>query len=167
MRRTLLTQLSDAPEAFSLLQFTYLHADTVPRADLVAYVTWTQSGRKAAHGGVTMWFANTSNTNMANKQELIHFLEQHVFNPILKASADRYSEADQHRLRDVQDRTKSEKERFHRYSSAREVIDNYNSDLHSSTAKRVNRELEKLKLPTLPSVKDDFLKLAGEKHNHK
>jgi hypothetical protein len=104
---------------------------------------------------------------MANKQELIHFLEEHVFNPILNASPDRYSEADQHKLKDVQDRTKSEKERFHRYSSAREVIDNYNSDLHSSTAKRVNRELEKLNLPTLPSVKDDFLKLAGAEHNHR
>jgi hypothetical protein len=65
-------------------------------------------------------------------------------------------------LKDVQDRTKSEQQRFHGYKSAREVIDNYKSDLHSSTAKRVNRELEKLKLPTLPSVKDQSLKLAGD-----
>jgi hypothetical protein len=85
---------------------------------------------------------------MANKQELIHFLDQHVFNPILHVSPDRYSGADQRKLKDVQDRTKSEKERFHRYSSAREVIDNYKSDLHSSAAKRVNSDLEKLKLPT-------------------
>jgi hypothetical protein len=99
---------------------------------------------------------------MANKQKLLHFLDQHVFNPILRASADRYSDADQRKLKDVQDRTKSEQERFRGYQSAREVIDNYKSDLHSSTAKRVNSELEKLKLPTLPSVKDDFLKLAGE-----
>lgn len=103
---------------------------------------------------------------MANKQELIRFLERHVFNPILHASPDRYSEADRRKLKDVQDRTKSEQERFHEYSSAREVIDNYKSDLHSSTAKRVNSELEKLRLPTLPSVKDDFLKLAGDQPNH-
>lgn len=100
---------------------------------------------------------------MANKQELLHFLDQHVFDPILRASPDRYSEADQRKLKDVQDRTKSEKERFRTYSSAREIIDNFKSDLHSSTAKRVNSELEKLKLPTLPSVKDEFLKFAGEK----
>lgn len=99
---------------------------------------------------------------MANKQELLHFLDQHVFNPILKASPGGDSDADQRKLKDVQDRTRSERERFHHYSSAREIIDNYKSDLHSKTAHRVNRELEALKLPTLPSVKDEFLKLAGE-----
>src|SRR5579863_6802391 len=97
---------------------------------------------------------------MANKQELLHFLDQRVYDPMLHASPNRYSEADQRKLKDVQDRTKSEKERFRTYSSAKEIVDNYKSDLHSSTAKRVNSELEKLKLPTLPSVKDDFLRPA-------
>lgn len=100
---------------------------------------------------------------MANKQELLHFLDQHVFNPILKASPDRYSQADQKKLKDVQDRTQSEKERFHRYSSAREILANYKSDLHSPTARRVNSELEKLRLPSLPSVEDAFVKLAAGK----
>ena len=99
---------------------------------------------------------------MANKSELLRFLDERVFDPILKASPDRYREADQKKLQDVQDRTRSEKDRFHHYGSARDIIDNYKSDLHSSTAKRVNSELEKLKLPTLPSVEDDFLKLAGD-----
>jgi len=99
---------------------------------------------------------------MANKQELIHFLDRKVFDPILHASPDRYSDADQKKLKDVQDRTKSEKERFRTYSSAQDVIDNYKSDLHSSTAKRVNAELDKLGLPTLPSVKDEFLKMAED-----
>lgn len=99
---------------------------------------------------------------MANKRELLHFLDQHVFNPILKASSGGHSGGDERKLKDVQERTRSERERFHHYSSAREIIDNYKSDLHSKTAKRVNRELEALKLPTLPSVKEDFLKLAGD-----
>ena len=89
-------------------------------------------------------------------------MDEHVFNPILKAPPDGYSDPQKRSLKDVQDRTRSGKDRFHHYSSAREIIDNYKSDLHSSTAKRVNRELEELKLPTLPSVKDDFLKVAGE-----
>ena len=93
---------------------------------------------------------------MANKSELLKFLDERVFNPILKTSPDQYSEADQKKLKDVQDRTRSEKDRFHHYGSAKDIIDNYKSDLHSSTAKRVNSELEKLKLPTLPSVEDDF-----------
>jgi hypothetical protein len=99
---------------------------------------------------------------MPNKQELLHFLDQHVFNPILKATDNGRSEADKPKLKDVQDRTRSERERFHHYSSAKEIIDNYKSDLHSKTAHRVNRELEALHLPTLPSVKDEFLKAAGE-----
>lgn len=99
---------------------------------------------------------------MASKQELIDFLDRKVFDPILHASPDRYSEADRKKLKDVQDRTKSEKERFRSYKDAQDVIDNYKSDLHSSTAKRVNAELEHLKLPTLPSVHEEFLKTAGE-----
>ena len=98
---------------------------------------------------------------MANKRDLLRFLDQRVFNPIIKASPDDYGEARKKKLRDVQDRTRSEKNRFHHYSSAREIVDNYKSDLHSSTAKRVNRELDALKLPTLPSVKREFLKAAG------
>lgn len=47
---------------------------------------------------------------MANREELLHFLDQHVFDPILRASADRYSEGDREKLKDVQDRTRSEKE---------------------------------------------------------
>ena|SRR5579884_751113 len=100
---------------------------------------------------------------MANKQELLHFLDGHVFDPILHASPDNYSERDRKKLQDVQDRTRSEKERFHHYASAAEIIENYKRDLHSSTAKRVNKELEELKLPTLPSVEQEFLKTAGER----
>jgi hypothetical protein len=99
---------------------------------------------------------------MANNAELLKDLDQHVFDPILKASPDKYSDADKRKLQDVQERTRSEKERFHHYSSAREITDNYKSDLHSSTAKRVNAELEKLKLATLPSVEQDFLRIAGD-----
>jgi hypothetical protein len=99
---------------------------------------------------------------MANKQELLHFLDQHVFNPILKASQKIHSDKDARKLKDVQDRTRSERERFHHYSSAREIVDNYKSDLHSKTGHRVNQELESLGLPTLPSIKDEFLKLAGD-----
>lgn len=99
---------------------------------------------------------------MANKQELLDFLDKHVFDPILRASADDYSETDKKKLEDVQNRTRSEKERFRNYTNAGEIIENYKRDLHSSTAKRVNSELERLKLPTLPSVKEEFLKAAGE-----
>src|SRR4051794_32629900 len=117
----------------------------------------TEKSRKSSLQGVPI-----SKYAMASKQQLTDFLNRKVFDPILHASPDKYSEADQKKLKDVQDRTKSEKDRFHHYSSAQEVIDNYKNDLHSSTAKRVNSELQQLNLPTLPSVKDEFLKLAGD-----
>ncbi|HZU29261.1 MAG TPA: hypothetical protein VFA04_27310 [Bryobacteraceae bacterium] len=90
-------------------------------------------------------------------------MDQRVFNPILKASGSHYRDGDRKKLEDVQDRTRSEKDRFHHYHSAREIIDNYKSDLHSDTAKRVNSELRRLRLPTLPSVKDEFLRAAGDR----
>lgn len=34
------------------------------------------------------------------------------------------------------------------------------SDLHSETARRINKELKRLKLPRLPDVKDEFLAVA-------
>jgi len=46
---------------------------------------------------------------MAGKQELLHFLDRKVFDPILSASPDRFSCPDQERLTDVQNRTRGEK----------------------------------------------------------
>src|ERR687883_677306 len=98
---------------------------------------------------------------MASKAQLLRFLDSRVFNPILKAKPSDYKESDRKALADVQDATRSEKQRFRGYGSAQDIIDNYKSDLHSDTAKRINSELRRLKLPTLPSVKEEFLELAG------
>lgn len=103
--------------------------------------------------GGSQWRTNENYFGLSTKR---------VFNPIIKASPDHYTTSHRRKLQDVQDRTRSEKDRFHHYSSAREIIDNYKSDLHSSTAQRVNRELQQLKLPTLPSVHDEFLEIAGD-----
>jgi hypothetical protein len=37
------------------------------------------------------------------------------------------------------------------------------SDLHSETAKRINKQLRRLKLPRLPDVKDEFLQIADDR----
>ena len=106
--------------------------------------------------------SNGRSQAMANKQELVTFLESRVFDPILRASAHDYKQADQDKLANVKRRTESERERFHKYPSAGDLVENYKRDLHSDAAKKVNRELDALKLPTLPSVRDEFLKLAGD-----
>lgn len=97
---------------------------------------------------------------MANKQELVHFLDQRVFDPILRAKPDEYSGHDRDMLEHVQKATRTEKDRYHHYGSADDVIQNFKSDLHSSAAKKVDSELSRLKLPCLPDVKDEFLELA-------
>lgn len=99
---------------------------------------------------------------MANKSQLIHFLDQHIFNPILHAKPDGYSRHEQEELKDVQRRTTAEQERFHHYPSAQEVVAMYKDDLSSEKAKPVNAKLKRLKLPILADVKDEFLKLAGD-----
>lgn len=100
---------------------------------------------------------------MANKKQLLQFLDSRVFNPILRAKPRDYRESDRGALADVQESTKSERARFHGYRSAREVRDNYMSDLHSETAKRINKELRRLKLPRLPDIEDEFLALADNR----
>jgi hypothetical protein len=97
---------------------------------------------------------------MANKAELVRFLDQHVFNPILHAKPN--SHGDSKALEDAQRRTEAEKDRFHHYGSADEVVRMYKDDLHSEKAKKVNAELKRLKLPILADVREEFLKLAGE-----
>jgi hypothetical protein len=96
---------------------------------------------------------------MASKQELVHFLDQHVFNPILRAHMDGNFDNE---LEDVQRRTRSEQERYHHYKSAEQVVRMYKDDLSSEKARMVNAELKRLRLPILEDVREEFLKLAGE-----
>jgi hypothetical protein len=99
---------------------------------------------------------------MANKQALVNYLDRKVFDPILHASSENYSAADEKALQDVKRRTKTEKDRYYHYSTAADIRQNYESDLHSEAAKKVNAELKRLNLPHLADVKDEFLALADE-----
>jgi hypothetical protein len=98
---------------------------------------------------------------MANKTELVTFLDQRVFDPILHASGSDRSEHEQGELEDVQEKTKTEKDRYHHYESAEKVVEMYKDDLSSSKAREVNAKLQRLKLPILADVKEEFLKMAG------
>jgi hypothetical protein len=98
---------------------------------------------------------------MANKQELVHFLERKVFDPILRAKPEDYNANERKALEHVRKATEAEKDRYRHYGSADEVILNFKRDLHSPAAKKIDSELSRLKLPSLPEVKDEFLKLAN------
>ncbi len=97
------------------------------------------------------------------KEKLVRFLDEKAFDPILRKSGDDFSGEEKKKFEDVKKSTESEKRRFHEeYKSAREVKDNYLSDLSSKTAKKKNAELEELGLPRLPEFKEEFLNLCNE-----
>ena len=94
------------------------------------------------------------------KEKLVEFLDRKAFDPVLNARPDRYPDNQKPKLEHVQRSTRSEKERFHHYGSAKEVVDMFKDDLNSEPAKKVHRELRDLGLPTLNDVRDEFEQLA-------
>ena len=99
---------------------------------------------------------------MASKQELLDFLDKHVFLRILHASEHNLGTKEREDLEDLKKRTQDEMGRFHGYDSAEKVVQMYKDDLHSTHAVPVNARLQDRHLPRLVDVKDEFLKLAGE-----
>ena len=94
-------------------------------------------------------------------ERLVHFLNRTAFDPVLRASPSDYkSESDKKVLADVQRKTKTEKERYAGYESAAKVKQMFEDDLNSEPAKKVHRELERLGLPTIPSLKAEFEQLC-------
>jgi len=95
-----------------------------------------------------------------NKEKLIRFLERRAWNPILKASPKRYAGTEVKRLERVQRKTESQRDRYHSYRSAGEVLKRFRGDLSSSAAKKTNADLDALNLPKQADVADEFFKLA-------
>ena len=96
------------------------------------------------------------------RRELVQFLEQRAFDPVMKARAEGRSEAEKRRLEDVQTATEEEIERFRNYGSAKEVLDNFRSDLDSEPARKVHAALRSLDLPTINDIRDEFERKAEE-----
>lgn len=96
------------------------------------------------------------------QRELLDFLKQEVFDPILRADADARSDAERRKLEDVQEATRSEIDRFEHYDGAQALVDNFKDDLSSEPAKKIHRESRALNLPTLPDVRDEFENKARE-----
>jgi len=99
---------------------------------------------------------------MAAKSELLRFLESNVFHPILRARPDQYNLRERKLLSNVQRVTLSEKSRFQKYQTVEEIVENFKRDLHSEAAKRLDGDLQLLRMPRLIDVKDQFLELAGD-----
>jgi hypothetical protein len=95
------------------------------------------------------------------REELLKFLDQKVFDPILQALPEDYKSEDLIRkLHNIKGRTESEKRQYHQFQTAEEVKRTYLSDLEFRKARKIDYELDELKLPSLSDVKDEFLGLC-------
>jgi hypothetical protein len=100
-------------------------------------------------------------TDEGKRKELLKFLNQKVFDPILRALPEDYESEDlKKKLSNVKRHTESEKHLFHEFQTAEEVKKNYLANMDFRTAKKIDHELDELKLPSLPKVKDEFLGLC-------
>ena len=101
-------------------------------------------------------------TDQNAREELLRFLDQKAFDPILRASEERAdSDPERQKLEHVKRATERTKQRYHRdYTSAREVHDRYLDDLSSEAAQSVNRDLEALDLPQMGDFRDEFQQLS-------
>src|SRR5438270_9254265 len=96
------------------------------------------------------------------KDELVRFLEERAFKPVLNAKPKGRSKAEQKKLEHVQRATRAETERFHNYRSAHEVVANFKRDPDSTPAKGIHAELRSLGLPTINDIREEFERRAQE-----
>ncbi len=100
------------------------------------------------------------------REELIKFLDEKLFDAILLASPGDYkSEVLKKKLHAVKKHIEKEKHRFHdlqQYPTAADVKKNVLADLHSKTGRKIDHELDELELPSLPKIRDEFLKLCED-----
>jgi hypothetical protein len=99
---------------------------------------------------------------MAGKEELLGFLDKHVFQPILQKSERELGIREREDLKDLKQRTLDEMGRFHGYNSAEQIVEIYKNEITQESARPVNARLQDFGLPRLVDVKDEFLRLAGE-----
>jgi len=94
------------------------------------------------------------------RDELLNFIDKKAFNVILKTSPDKFKGKDKEDFDEILKKTKDEKKKFQGYKTANEVKENFLSNTHSIPAQKLDKELEHLKLPTLPQIKDEFEELC-------
>lgn len=88
------------------------------------------------------------------RTELLAFLDEHAFDPVLRTAADRVDRREE--FEDAQCYTERARRRFHACASGAAIYDCYVTELHDGTARRIDRELDRLGLPTLRRLQQAF-----------
>lgn len=99
---------------------------------------------------------------MASKNELLDYLDKHVFLRILHASERDRGAKELEDLKELKVRIHDEMGRFHGFDSAEKIVEVYRQETEAEVARPVNARLKDLGLPTLADVRQEFLTLAGE-----
>jgi hypothetical protein len=92
------------------------------------------------------------------RAELLAFLDEHAFAAVLNTPPDRVDRREE--FEDAQCHTERVRRRFHACPSAAAVHDRFFAELHVGTARRVDRELDRLGLPTLRGLQRAFAELC-------
>jgi len=97
----------------------------------------------------------------SNKDKLLGFLDENIFNPILEASEEDYSEDEKGDLIEMKESSAKEKEKYHGLKTAEEIKNQFQSDIETEDQMMDDR-LDKLNLPKLSDVEDEFSNLCEE-----
>lgn len=93
---------------------------------------------------------------------LVSFLDEHVFDPVLRARAEDLPAGKRAALLEMQQAMRRERTRFHGYSSAAQVYREFHDDVNSQDERARQRTLHDLGLPTLADVRIDFEQMARD-----
>lgn len=93
------------------------------------------------------------------RAQLLAFLDEHAFGPVLKTSPDRVDRREE--FEDAQCHTERTRRRFHACPSAAAICERFIAEVHGSSARRVDRELDRLGLPTLGRLQRAFEELCA------
>jgi hypothetical protein len=97
------------------------------------------------------------------RKELPDFIDKKAFDVILNTSSDKYQGKEREDLQHIKEKTENEKRKFHEdYTRAEDVKKNFLQDVRSEPAGKLNKDIKRLGLPTLPELKDDFEKLCDK-----
>ncbi len=100
------------------------------------------------------------------REELLKFLDEKLFDPVLHATASGYKSEDlKKKLHEVKKYVEKEKHRFHdqsRYPAVSDIKKDVVFALGSKTGRKMDHDLGELDLPSMSDIKDGFLKLCDE-----
>ena len=104
--------------------------------------------------------------NNETKRELLKFLDNKVFDPVLNAHEKDYQAGEnQKKFEKAKKSIEEEKQRFHNLNTAEDIKQHFEENLNSGPAQKVYSDLKTLNLPRLPQYEDEFHELYNSLKN--